>query len=476
MRRLWINVNREAMDCIVLAAGRGTRMKSRLAKVLHPIAGRPILHYPVRAALDAGASIVVVVCSEDSRSAISASLNETFGAGRVECQVQPEPRGTGDAARIGIELCSAELIGILCGDTPLIDAEVLRALIHGMDRSRAALIVQSCTVKSPEGYGRIVRDSENRMVEIREHRDLRDEKEREINEVNAGIYFGRRGDLTAALSRLVPNNDQGEYYLTDVVADIAKSSSVVAQAGNADVLIGVNDRGQLVEAEVSMYRRIALRHCLAGVTVRDGTRIEDCVQIAPDTQIESGVTLRGCTTIGEGATIDVGCVITDSSIGRNASIKPYCIIEKSSVGEAAQIGPFARLRPESIIEDAAHIGNFVETKKTIVRRGAKANHLAYLGDGDIGEGANVGAGTIFCNYDGYRKHKTFIGANAFIGSDSQLVAPVTVGAGAYVASGTTVTKDVPDGSLAISRVRQENKLDYATQLRTRLAAEAGKKD
>jgi len=463
------------MDCIVLAAGRSKRMKSRLTKVLHTIAGRPLLHYPVRAALDAGASRIIVVCSVDSVATIKTNLDAAFGNAQIECQIQPEARGTGDAARVGLNRCNSDSVAILCGDTPLVDAENLRTLFSVLEEKKASLVVQSCVVQEPGSYGRIVRDADQNVVAIRENSDLRDDYELGINEVNAGIYVGKRAVLAAALGRIGPNNEQGEYYLTDVVEDIAKSALVVAHRGNPDSLRGVNDRIQLEEAESIMYQRIARRHSLAGVTVRGNARVEDTVEIEPDATIEFGVSLRGRTKIESDALVEVGCIIVDSSIGRNAIIKPYSIIEKSSVGGGAQIGPFARLRPESIIEEDAHIGNFVETKKTIVHRGAKANHLSYLGDGDIGEKANVGAGTIFCNYDGFKKHKTIIGPGAFIGSDSQLVAPVTVGPGAYVASGTTVTKDVPADALAISRVKQENRPDYAARLRARLARSADKK-
>ncbi len=462
------------MDCIVLAAGRSKRMKSRLTKVLHTIAGRPLLHYPVRAALESGASRVIVVCSEDNVAAIKANLAEAFGDAPIECRIQPQARGTGDAAKVGIDQCSSDIVAILCGDTPLVDADNLRNLKAVLEHDGASLAVQSCIVAEPGSYGRIVRNSDQNVVTIRENADLRDDHERAINEVNAGIYVGKRDVVAHALERLCPNNQQGEYYLTDVVEDIAKSARVVAHRGNPDSLRGVNDRIQLEEAESIMYQRIARRHALAGVTVRGNARIEDTVTIEPDATIDFGVSLRGRTTIGSDSVVEVGCVIVNSSIGRNASIKPYSVIEKSSVGDSAQIGPFARLRPESVIEQEAHIGNFVETKKTIVHRGAKANHLSYLGDGDIGEKANVGAGTIFCNYDGYKKHKTIIGRGAFIGSDSQLVAPVTVGSGAYVASGTTVTKDVPEDALAISRIKQENRLGYGARLRARLASALGK--
>jgi bifunctional UDP-N-acetylglucosamine pyrophosphorylase/glucosamine-1-phosphate N-acetyltransferase len=245
--------------------------------------------------------------------------------------------------------------------------------------------------------------------------------------------------------------------------------------GRSDTMLGVNDRVQLESAEASLFARIRDKHRLAGVTVRGDARIDDSVQIGQDCVISAGVELRGKTRIGFGTTIDTGAILIDATIGNGTKVLPYSVITDSSAGDEAQIGPFSHLRPKSVIEASAHIGNFVETKKTIVRRGAKANHLSYLGDGDVGEKANIGAGTIFCNYDGYRKSTTTIGAGAFIGSDSQLVAPVVIGKGAYVATGTTVTRDVPEDALAIGRTPQENKAGYAARLRGRLAALAGKK-
>jgi bifunctional UDP-N-acetylglucosamine pyrophosphorylase/glucosamine-1-phosphate N-acetyltransferase len=278
--------------------------------------------------------------------------------------------------------------------------------------------------------------------------------------------------LKQAVGQLTPTNAQGEYYLTDVVAMAARAGGAVAFRGDAGALLGVNDRSQLAQAEDLLYERIAERHALNGVTVRSGAKIADPVTIEAEATIESGVCLRGSTHVEAAATIDVGCVVTDSRIGKNALLKPYTVVTASSIGPWAQVGPFAHLRPGSQIDDKAQIGNFVETKKTRVRRGAKANHLSYLGNGDIGEGANVGAGTIFCNYDGYQKHTTTIGPGAFIGSDSQFVAPVTVGKNAYVATGTTVTHDVPEDALAIGRTKQDNKEGYAPRLRGRLSAAA----
>ncbi len=459
---------------IVLAAGKGTRMLSDLSKVLHPIAGRPLVHFPVRAALEAGAERVVVVVSSENRDAIQGYLERAFGRERVSFAVQTPARGTGDAARVGLGLVQhAERVMILCGDTPLLRASDLRALIHALDEHPGAPIsFMTCVLAEPGSYGRVLRDAAGAVREIREFKDLRTDAERAVREINAGVYVARASFLRDALADLSDDNAQGELYLTDVLGVAAERGGGLGIVGDQAAMLGVNDRAQLAEAERLLFARIAADHGRSGVNVRGNPRIDDGVEIAVDATIEDGVCLRGRTRVGSGASIDVGCVVTDSSIGEHAMLKPYTLVISSSVGEWAEVGPFAHLRPESQIDEKARVGNFVEVKKTRLRKGAKANHLAYLGDGDVGEGANIGAGTIFCNYDGFKKHRTIIGAGAFIGSDSQLVAPVTIGVGAYVATGTTVTKDVPDDALAIARLKQDNKLGYAGRLKSRLQAAA----
>jgi bifunctional UDP-N-acetylglucosamine pyrophosphorylase/glucosamine-1-phosphate N-acetyltransferase len=454
---------------VILAAGQGTRMKSATPKVLHPIAGRPLVHYPVAAALDAGCGEVVVVVGH-GRELVAAYLAKAFGA-RVKTAVQEQQRGTGDAARAGMSAVSpgAERVLIYYGDVPLLAAEDVAPVAAALGDSGAGLALATCEVAEPFGYGRVLRDKAGAIVEIREQRDLRDEGERAVREINPGIYAARVAMIRRALDELKPNNAQGELYLTDIVSNARRAGEPVAAVkSRAEVLGGVNDRQQLAEADAAMVERIARKWRVSGVTVRHGARIESTVTIEPDATIETGAVLRGNTKIGRGVLVDVGCVLTDVDVAAGAVLKPYTVGTDSKIGVGAQLGPFSHLRPESDIGEEAHIGNFVETKKTRLGKGAKANHLAYLGDGIIGPGANVGAGTIFCNYDGFQKHTTTIEANAFIGSDSQLVAPVTVGEGAYVATGTTVTKDVPANALAISRVRQENKEGYALRLRARM--------
>ncbi|MEZ4224395.1 MAG: bifunctional UDP-N-acetylglucosamine diphosphorylase/glucosamine-1-phosphate N-acetyltransferase GlmU [Polyangiaceae bacterium] len=455
------------LSAIVLAAGEGKRMKSSLTKVLHPAAGRPLIYYPVRAALDAGADYVVVVLSPANREAVEAELTRWFGVDHLRIAVQQTPRGTGDAARAGLEQVDSEHTLVLCGDTPLLGAAHLTAI--ATELANTDLVITGAMVDDPTGYGRVLRDAVGRVTEIREHRDLQNDEQRAVKEINAGVYAARVSFLRDALARIVDDNAQGELYLTDTVAIAAQAGSVVSVLGDDREMMGVNDRAQLAQAAAQLYERNALEAARAGASVELGARIDSGVQVDADAVIRAGATLRGKTRIFPGALVDTGAVITDSDIGPGAVIKPHSVILESKVGPGAQIGPFAHLRPASVIEEDAHIGNFVETKKTVVRKGAKANHLAYLGDGDIGEKANVGAGTIFCNYDGFRKHKTTIGPGAFIGSDSQIVAPVTIGSGAYVATGTTVTKDVPNDALAIGRIKQENKLGYASRLKARLS-------
>ncbi len=455
---------------LVMAAGLGKRMKSALPKVLHRAAGRPLLYYPFRAACDVGARKVVLVLSPEAKARVEPLLESDLSARPVSIAIQKEPRGTGDAVKSGLGEVDSEHVLILSGDTPLIRADDIRALVVALDSQKGvSLALLSSIPDNPSGYGRVLRDAKGNVTEVREERDLRNDAERGVGEVNAGAYAATTEALRAALGELQPENAQHEYYLTDIVAILAKKGRVVAVRGHAESLVGVNDRAQLARAEDALFDRISQRHRHAGVTVAGSARIDDSVRIEADAEISHSVVLRGKTRIAAGARIDVGSVVTDSEIGASALLKPYSIVTESRVGAGAQIGPFAHLRPGSEIEAEAHIGNFVETKKTRVRRGAKANHLAYLGDGDIGEGANVGAGTIFCNYDGFSKHKTVIGAGAFIGSDSQLVAPITIGENAYVATGTTVTKDVPTDALAIARVKQENKEGYAPRLKARLS-------
>ncbi len=454
---------------IILAAGQGTRMKSSLPKVLHPVCGRPMVDWIVEAALEAGADDAVVVVGH-ARELVEGHLAERFGE-RVRTAVQPEQNGTGHAVACAVPSLADEATAamILYGDTPLLLADDLRAAVQARAAGKTPLALLTCLVPEPAGYGRILRSEAGMVVGIREHRDA-SELERRIDEINPGVYVVDVPFLKAALERLRPDNDQGELYLTDVVAMAAEEGGVSDLRADASTLVGVNDRTQLAAVEDAMFERIADGWRRAGNTVRTGARIGADVTLGHDVTVEHGAVLRGATTVGDGATIDVGCVLTDVKIAAGATLLPYSVAGSSTIGEQTQVGPFSHLRTGTHLGASCKVGNFVETKKTTLHDGAKASHLSYLGDGEIGEGANIGAGTIFCNYDGFQKHKTTIEPDAFVGSDSQIVAPVTIGRGAYVATGTTVTKDVPADALAIARTRQENKEGYASRLKARMKA------
>jgi bifunctional UDP-N-acetylglucosamine pyrophosphorylase/glucosamine-1-phosphate N-acetyltransferase len=456
---------------IILAAGLGTRMKSATPKVLHRLAGRPLVHYPVRAALDAGCDRVVVVVGH-GREEVTRYLAGAFGD-RVRAAVQEQQRGTGDAARAGLVAVEegAGRVLVFYGDVPLVTAEDLRRVTSRLDEPGGDVAIATCVLDDPHGYGRILRDAAGHVVEIREEKDLQSDAQRAVTEINPGIYATTRERLAAALGALKAENAQGELYLTDIAAiAMSQGHRVATVPSRPEVLVGINDREQLHRAEERMHDRIATAHRRAGVTVRAGALIDDGVEIGAESIVEHGAVLRGKTRIGRHVKIDVGCVLDDVVVEDGAVLKPYSVLSQSIVRGRAQVGPFSHLRPGSDIGEEAHVGNFVETKNTRLGKASKANHLAYLGDGVIGEAANVGAGTIFCNYDGFQKHTTVIEDGAFIGSDSQIVAPVTIGAGAYVATGTTVTQNVPANALAIARVRQDNKIDYASKLRARLKA------
>ena len=451
---------------IVLAAGQGTRMKSSLPKVLHPVCGWPMVHHGVAAALEAGCAEVIVVVGH-GRELVEKSLAAAFGD-RVRFALQPQQLGTGDAVRCGLAAvpASTDRVLVFYGDAPLIEGADLAAMLV----PSGALVLATCSLPEPFGYGRILRDDAGRVVGIREEKDAR-AAEKALTEINPGVYVFERKFLETALSKLEPKNAQGELYLTDVVgiAAAAEAHAVVVNA-RAEVLVGCNDRAQLFDAELAMRERIHTRLRKAGVTVSAGALVDAGVVVEPDVFLGPGAVLRGKTHVKSGARIDVGCVLEDVVVEEGALLKPYSVAQQSVVGARAQVGPFAHLRPESRLGEEVHIGNFVETKKTTLAKGAKANHLAYLGDGVVGERVNVGAGTIFCNYDGFQKHTTVIEDDAFIGSDSQIIAPVTIGRGAYVGTGTTVTKDVPADALALSRTKQENKEGYAARLKARFKA------
>jgi len=463
---------------VILAAGQGTRMKSELPKVLHAVAGLPMYAHVTRAALEAGAERVSLVVGH-GREAVQADVAKRFDA-RVTTAVQEKQLGTGDAVRAGLSPLTDFMgwVVILCGDTPLVHADLVRALVAQIPSATGPLAMLTTKMDDASGYGRIVRDGRGLVVRIREHKDA-SPKERAIKEMNPGVYAVRADFLREALGKLSTQNAQGELYLTDVVEQASQAGGVTTLDWGIEDTQGVNDRFQLASCETLMRLRIAQRFARAGVGVRDPATayIDATVSIEPDAIIEPNVHLRGRTSVASGAHIDTGCVLKDVIVARGAHLKPYTVATDATIGESAETGPFAHLRPETILDMESKVGNFVEVKKTRLGARSKASHLSYLGDGEIGEGVNIGAGTIFCNYDGFQKHKTTIEDDVFIGSDSQLVAPVTIGKGAYVGTGTTVTMNVPADALALSRTRQSNKEGYAARLKARFKAakEAAKK-
>jgi bifunctional UDP-N-acetylglucosamine pyrophosphorylase/glucosamine-1-phosphate N-acetyltransferase len=442
----------QKIAAVVLAAGKGTRMKSGRAKVLHEMAGRPLAFFPIRSALALDASPVVVVVGYQAQS-VEEAIGRQFAGAPIRFALQAEQLGTGHAV-----LCAEDALRgfdgsvlVLAADVPLLRTQTLQRLVAARQGADVALL--TCRATDPKGYGRVVRGPDGAVQRIVEEKDASPE-ERKIAEVNASVYLADARFLFSALHGLGRNNAQGEYYLTDIVA---RGRAVAVEAEENEVA-GVNDRAQLARSASQLRERRNAQLMKEGVTLVDPavTYVDEGVEVGADTVLEPLVSLRGKTRIGRGVQVGQGCVIVDSEIADGARILPYSHIEGARVGPDAVVGPFARLRPGAQLAEQAHVGNFVELKKTVLGRGSKANHLTYLGDAVIGEGCNIGAGTITCNYDGRDKHVTTIEDGSFIGSDTQLVAPVTVHKGAYVGSGTTVREDVPPGALAVSAGKQRN--------------------
>ena len=451
--------SRTPLAAVVLAAGKGTRMKSRTAKVLHELGGRPLGWYAVKCALDAGASPVVVVVGHQAE-AVEAALVASLPGAPLRFAVQETQLGTAHAtlaARRALRSGQGP-VAILSGDVPLLETDTLLRVVRARARARAPLAFATMTLDAPRGYGRIVRDAGGRPARIVEEKDATD-AERAIREVNAGLYCADATFLWKALAKVGSDNAQEEFYLTDLVAMAARRDGAVAVDVPPEEASGVNDREDLARAGGVLLRRRTRALMRAGVTIEDPARF-DCdegVEIGPDTIIEPGVRLLGRTRVGAACRIGAGSILRNVVVGPETSVLPYVVADESTIGRRAIVGPFSRLRPASEVCDRAHVGNFVEMKKTVLGAGAKANHLTYLGDSFVGEGANVGAGTITCNYDGEKKHPTRIGAGAFIGSDSILVAPIEIGDRAYVAAGSVITEPVPAGALALGRARQVTK-------------------
>jgi bifunctional UDP-N-acetylglucosamine pyrophosphorylase/glucosamine-1-phosphate N-acetyltransferase len=456
-----------APQVVVLAAGVGSRMRSALPKVLHRVGGRTMLDAVLDAAATLNPSRVVVVLGA-GRETVERSIE-----GRdVRVAVQDPPRGTGDAVRRGIPALSGGggPIVVLSGDVPLISPTTLAALVDRRAAESLELAFLSFRPPEPGDLGRVLRDRSGRVLRIVEARNATAAQKR-IGEVNAGVYCFDSEALSGALGRLQANPVSGEYYLTDAVEILAARGGRVeaVEAPDWREAWGINTRRELAGAEEIERRRAIERAMDAGATVVDPAtvRIGPLVQVERDVVLHPFVQIQGRTRLSEGCEVLSFTRIVDSVLSPGAVVGPHCDVEEASVGSRSRVGPFARLRPGTVLEEDVRVGNFVETKKSVLRKGVKANHLAYLGDADVGAGANIGAGVITCNYDGVRKHPTSIGEGAFIGSDTQLVAPVTVGKGAYVGAGSTITRDVPDGSLAISRAPQTVKEGWAERRKAR---------
>lgn len=446
-------MSNSAMSVVILAAGKGTRMYSDLPKVLHTLAGKPMVQHVIDAADELGASQVHLVYGHGGEL-----LKQTLSEGNLNWVLQAEQLGTGHAMQQAAPFFGDdEDIMMLYGDVPLISVETLERLRAAKPQGGISLL----TVKldDPTGYGRITREN-GQVTGIVEHKDATD-AQREIQEINTGILIAGGADFKRWLGKLNNNNAQGEFYITDIIAMAYQEGREIAAVHPARLseVEGVNNRLQLSRLERVYQSEQAEKLLLAGVMLRDPQRIDlrGSVTHGRDVEIDTNVILEGNVTLGHRVKIGTGCVIRNSVIGDDCEISPYSVVEDAQLHAACTIGPFARLRPGAELLDGAHVGNFVEIKKARLGKGSKAGHLSYLGDAEIGDNVNIGAGTITCNYDGANKFKTIIGDDVFVGSDSQLVAPVSIGKGVTIAAGTTVTRDVADNELVLSRVPQVHK-------------------
>jgi bifunctional UDP-N-acetylglucosamine pyrophosphorylase / glucosamine-1-phosphate N-acetyltransferase len=450
---------------IILAAGKGTRMHSELAKVLHRAGGRTLLEHVMRACRPLKPAQLLAVVGHQAKEV--GALAESLGAQVI---VQQPQRGTGHAVQVARRAIrkSVKLALIVPGDAPLLQTGTLAALLDTHRRGEAVATILSAELDDPSDYGRIVRDSEGRVEAIVEESAATPEQ-RAIREVNSSIYSFTLGKLWPALNTLRPNNFHRELYLTDAIGFLRKRNErVLAQiAPDANEILGCNTRAHLADVDRVLRARKAAELMISGVTMYlpETIVIDPEVEAGTDTAIEPGVQLLGKTRIGARCKIGTGSVLRDARVDDGVVIGAHSILDDSRVGSAARVGPFSRLRPGADVRAGAHIGNFVEVKNSVIHEGAKANHLTYLGDASVGRGANIGAGTITCNYDGVNKNKTTIGNRVFIGSDTALVAPVRVGDSAYVAAGSIITDNVPADALAVARGRQVNKPGWAAKRR-----------
>jgi len=439
------------LSVIILAAGQGTRMKSVLPKVMHRLAGRPMLEHVYNRSVELGTDDIHIVYGHGGEH-----LHEYCKDFNVEWVLQEEQLGTAHAVlQASPGLHDDRTVLVLYGDVPLIRSSTLRKLIDSVDNDTIALL--TVNLEDPTGYGRIIRQG-NQVTAIVEHKDA-SEQQRQINEVNTGIIALQAGYLNKCLHRIENNNVQGEYYLTDIIAMAVSDGKriITSQPENAYEVEGVNDRKQLARLERIRQRELAETIMDDGISIADPSRIDirGELEIGNDSFIDINCVFEGKVKIGSNVRIGAGCVIIDSTIADGCVIKPYTVMEETTMENGGEVGPFSRLRPGTQLRENSRVGNFVEMKNTSLGEGSKANHLSYLGDSEIGAKVNIGAGTITCNYDGANKHKTIIRDGAFIGSDTQLVAPVTVGRDATIGAGSTITRDTEDGELTLSRTEQK---------------------
>jgi bifunctional UDP-N-acetylglucosamine pyrophosphorylase/glucosamine-1-phosphate N-acetyltransferase len=462
---------------VILAAGKGTRMKSDLVKVLHPLLGVPMLSYPVELSLQgiqAEKTILVVGHQADK-------IKERFKDSKIHFVLQEEQLGTGHAVLQALPFLQSfhGTVLILCGDVPLVKLETLHSFIDTFRRNESNLSVLTAVVENPSGYGRIIRGPTGWLERIVEEKDA-SEEEKLIREINTGIFCVKASFLIDGLKEIGQENAQGEYYLTDLV-EIGRKRGLRCSAHIVEdpvEVMGINSRVDLAVAHEVLRQEKVKELMLSGVTILDPktTYVDQTVEIGKDTVLYPNCVLQGKTKIGERCIIESNIKISDSILGNEVTIRPSSVITESRIEEGAVIGPFAHLRPLTEIKSKAKIGNFVEVKKSVIGRGTKANHLTYIGDSLVGEEANIGAGTIVCNYDGFEKHQTIIGDRVFVGSNVELVAPVKVGSRSSIGAGTTVTKDIPEGALAISRVRQKNIKGWSKKVELRHKKNKRKKD